>query len=155
MDGGFDVWSRFEDPGVNRRFARRRADTTELVQLVVEVNEPILIAAFGTAKHLYCDTLILGQAHADVTPYVTHFVFEYLSAAATFFFGEFDGGPVSRAWSFCFLHGMSTCLESGRRDDLRLAFTLASRRKHQLSHDATIRMEAKLAGFSFLAEIVK
>src|SRR5262245_39941529 len=97
MDGRVDIWASFEDPGVDRRFARRRADTAELVQLVVEVNEPILIAAFGTAKHLYRDALILGQPHADMTPYVAHFVFENLSADAKFFFGEFNGGAVLSA----------------------------------------------------------
>jgi len=156
MDGCVDVWARFEYPGVNRRLPRRRADTAELVQLVVEVNEPILLAAFGTAKHLYCDALILGQAHAHMTPYVAHFVFENLGADAKFFFGEFNGGAVLSVGPFCFLHGVSGCLPRfGRQEDLSLVLISAPRRKHRLPHDATFRMEAKLAGFSFLAEIVK
>jgi hypothetical protein len=58
------------------------------------VNEPTFLAAFGTAKHLNGDTLILGQAHADMAPYVTHFVFENLGSDAKVFLGELDGGAV-------------------------------------------------------------
>src|SRR5215510_8590929 len=130
MDGCVDGWARFEYPGVNRRLPRRRADTAELVQLVVEVNEPILLAALETAKHLYCDALILGQAHAHVTPYVAHFVFENLGADTKFFFGEFNGGAVLSVGPFCFLHGVSGCLlDSDRQDNLCLAFTSAAGRK--------------------------
>src|SRR5215813_4258234 len=130
MDGCVDVWARFEDPGVNRRLARRRADTAELVQLVVEVNEPIFVAAFGTPKHPYCDALILGQAHAHMTPYVAHFVFENLGADAKFFVGEFNGGAVLSVGRFVFFMVFQAAfLDSDRRDNLRLAFTSAAGRK--------------------------
>jgi hypothetical protein len=56
------------------------------------VNEPIFLAAFGAAKHLNGDALIIGQTHTDMTPYVAHFVFENLGAHAKFFLGKFDGG---------------------------------------------------------------
>src|SRR5262249_12272337 len=107
-------------------------------------------------KHLYCDALILGQAHAHMTPYVAHFVFENLGADAKFFFGEFNGGAVLSVGPFCFFYGVSGCLSRFcRQEDLSLVLISAPRRKHRLPHDATFRMEAKLAGFSFLAEIVK
>ena len=156
MDGCVDVWARFEDPGVNRRLARRRADTAELVQLVVEVNEPILLAAFGTAKHLYCDALILGQAHAHMTPYVAHFVFENLGADAKFFFGEFNGGALLSVGPFCFLHGVSGCLPRfGPAGQPAFSLHIRGGAQERVPHEATLRMEAKLAGFSFLAENVK
>ena len=62
-----------------------------------------------------------------------------------------------RCWvldRFVFFMCFGCFLDSGRRDDRRLAFTSATRRKNRLPHDA-FRMEAKLAGFSFLAENVK
>src|SRR5262249_24689334 len=102
------------------------------------------------------DALILGQAHAHMTPYVAHFVFENLGADAKFFVGEFNGGAVLSVGPFCFLHGVSGCLPRfgpAGRPAFRPYLPAGGRATG--AHEATLRMEAKLAGFSFLAENVK
>ena len=98
------------------------------------MNKPIFLAAFGAAKHLNGDALILGQAHAYVAPDVADLPLQDLRGDFELFFGKPDGGS--------HLFGARSCLV------FHVVFPFVINEFGRERH-------ANAAGFSFSAEIVR